>query len=92
MADKKRKVTAPDGSKVSTKYDNQGRERKIVTKTSDGQRMVDRFNITERQAMTQAKNPTFREEDSPISGYRNGGVFKEAAMADKKRRTTPRGY
>lgn len=33
---------------------------------------------------------TNEETFTPIK--KNGGIFKEAAMANKKRRTTPRGY
>ena len=92
-------VTSPDGNKVKTKTDSQGRVKKIVTKVasenrpSTGERrMVDRFSMTERQASSQANNPTFKKEDSIESMKKGGSVFESAKKSDAIRRKMPKGY
>ena len=92
-------VISPDGNKVKTKTDSQGRVKKIVTivspenRPSTGEkRIVDRFSMTERQASSQANNPTFKKEDSIESMKKGGSVFESAKKSDAIRRKMPKGY
>jgi len=63
-------VIAPDGREVVTKYDSQGREKRITTKRDKSQPRSE-FNKRdsqyipkiERQRRQNAENPVFAEED-----------------------------
>ena len=55
--------------------DRRGRVKKVVDVSADGNREVKRYNITQRQAAEQSKNPQFAEEDK-LPGAKYGRVIK----------------
>lgn len=58
-----------------TVKDRRGRVKKEVNVSADGNREVKRYNITQRQAAEQSKNPQFAEEDK-LPGAKYGTVIK----------------
>ena len=94
MPDKRRTttVTAPDGSKAVSKTDRKNRIKKITyTDDMGNENGVERFSRTQRQKAAQDATGKYDDEDS-IPEAKSGGIFKEVAASNAKRRRTPRGY
>lgn len=68
-------------SKIKTKYDRQGRLKKIVSKGTEGTTRT-KIPVTQRQAIAQANNPRFKDEIGDL-GYAKGGSVKDKVIAGK---------